>query len=88
MSVGVYSVCLLSCVGIGLAVGWSPVQGVRPGVCKVQISQLPNSRRARAREPNPPGQNTESTVKADQAQSICELQRPHVFMLPLSTVSI
>jgi hypothetical protein len=31
MSVCVYSVCVVLCVGSGLATGWSPVQGVLPG---------------------------------------------------------
>jgi hypothetical protein len=28
--VGLFCVCVVLCVGIGLATGWSPVQGVQP----------------------------------------------------------
>jgi hypothetical protein len=36
MSVYIYSVLMLSCVGSGLATGWSPVQGVLPTVCRIK----------------------------------------------------
>jgi hypothetical protein len=36
MSVCVYSVFVLSCVGSGLATGWSPVQGVLPTVYRIK----------------------------------------------------
>jgi hypothetical protein len=32
MSVWIYCVCAVLCVGSGLATGWSPVQGVLPSV--------------------------------------------------------
>jgi hypothetical protein len=40
MSVRVYSVCAVLCVGRGLARGWSPVQGVVPAVYKIHSSRL------------------------------------------------
>jgi hypothetical protein len=36
MSVCVYSVCAVLCVGIGLATGWSPVQRVLPTVYRIK----------------------------------------------------
>jgi hypothetical protein len=36
MSVCVYSVCVVLCIGSGLATGWSPVQGVLPTVCRIK----------------------------------------------------
>jgi hypothetical protein len=38
--VGVYCVFMLSCVGSGLATGWSPVQWLLPTIYRIQISQL------------------------------------------------
>jgi hypothetical protein len=52
MSVCVYSVFVLSCVGSGLATGWSPVQGVLPTVSKIQTLELINSEWVQARESN------------------------------------
>jgi hypothetical protein len=46
MFVWVYSVFVLSCVGRGLATGWSPVQGVLPIVYKCKIRE-PHKRRPR-----------------------------------------
>jgi hypothetical protein len=40
MSVRVSSVFVLSCVGSGLATGWSSVQGVLATVCKIHNSRL------------------------------------------------
>jgi hypothetical protein len=34
------SVCVVLCVGSGLAAGWSPLKGILPTVCKIQISEL------------------------------------------------
>jgi hypothetical protein len=45
-------VFVLSCVGSGLATGWSPSQGVLPTVYKIQISELINSEWAQAKGPN------------------------------------
>jgi hypothetical protein len=36
MAVCVYSVCVVPCVGSGLATGWSPVQGVLPIVYRLR----------------------------------------------------
>jgi hypothetical protein len=41
MFVCVYSVFVLSCVGSGLATGWSLVQGVLPTVHKCKITEPP-----------------------------------------------
>jgi hypothetical protein len=44
MSVCVYSVFMLSCVGSGLATGWSPVRGVLPTVCRIKkLKKRPRS---------------------------------------------
>jgi hypothetical protein len=48
----VLSVCVLCCVGSGLAAGWSPVQWVLPTACKILNFRI-NSERAQAREPTP-----------------------------------
>jgi hypothetical protein len=36
MSVCVYSVCVVLCVGSGLAMGWSHIQGVLPIVYRIK----------------------------------------------------
>jgi hypothetical protein len=46
----VYSLFMLSCIGSGLATGWSPVQGVLPTVYKIQIPELINSEWTQAEE--------------------------------------
>jgi hypothetical protein len=47
MSVGVYSVCAVLCVGSGLATGWSPVQGVLLTVYRLrEWKKRPRSTRA------------------------------------------
>jgi hypothetical protein len=48
MFVCVYSVFVLSCVGSGLATGWSLVQGVLPTVYKCKITE-PHKEEAKAR---------------------------------------
>jgi hypothetical protein len=48
MDVCVYSVFVLSCVSIGLATGWSLVQGVLPTVYKCKITE-PHKEEAKAR---------------------------------------
>jgi hypothetical protein len=48
MFVWVYSVFVLSCVGSGLATGWSLVQGVLPTVYKCKITE-PHNEEAKAR---------------------------------------
>jgi hypothetical protein len=48
MFVCVYSVFVLSCVGSGLAMGWSLVQGVLPTVFKCKIAE-PHKEEAKAR---------------------------------------
>jgi hypothetical protein len=52
MDVWVYSVFVLSCVGIGLATGSSSVQGVLMAVYKIHNSRI-NSKWEQARDPNP-----------------------------------
>jgi hypothetical protein len=42
MSVRVSSVFVLSCVGSGLATGWSPVRGVLPTVCSSRLILMGN----------------------------------------------
>jgi hypothetical protein len=45
MSVGVYSVFVLFCVGRGLATGWSPVQGVLQTVYRInKLKKRPRSK--------------------------------------------
>jgi hypothetical protein len=51
MSVCIYSVCVVLCVGSGLATGWSPGQGVLSSVCKIHISWFINSECVQATEP-------------------------------------
>jgi hypothetical protein len=53
MSVCVCSAFMLPCVDSGLAMCWSPAQGVLPTVCKVRISKLINSEWAQTKGPNP-----------------------------------
>jgi hypothetical protein len=48
MDVRVYSVFVLTCVGSGLATGWSLVQGVLPTVYKCKITE-PYKEEAKAR---------------------------------------
>jgi hypothetical protein len=43
MNVCFHSAFVLHYVGSGLTTGWSPVQGVLPTVCKIQISELISS---------------------------------------------
>jgi hypothetical protein len=50
ISLCIYSVFMLSCVGRGLASGWSPVQGIPPAVCKIHRFRI-NSEWRQAREP-------------------------------------
>jgi hypothetical protein len=52
MSVYVYSVFMLPCVGSGLATGLSPVQEVLQTVYKIHNFRI-NSEWEQAREPNP-----------------------------------
>jgi hypothetical protein len=49
MSMCVYSVCVVLCVGSGLAMGWSPVQGALPTVYR--SNKLKNGQVQRAVEP-------------------------------------
>jgi hypothetical protein len=48
MFVCFYSLFVLSCIGSGLATGWSPVQGVLPTVYKCEITE-PHKEEAKAR---------------------------------------
>jgi hypothetical protein len=52
MDVCVYSVFVLSCIGIGLVTGWSPVQLVLPTLCKIHSFRI-ISERDHARGSNP-----------------------------------
>jgi hypothetical protein len=63
MSVSVYSVFVLSCVGSCLATGRSLIQGVLSTVFEVQISELINSEWAEAREPNPSTEKKKNLMK-------------------------
>jgi hypothetical protein len=47
MFVCAHSLFVLSCVGSGLATGWSLVQGVLPTVCKCKITD-PHKEEAKA----------------------------------------
>jgi hypothetical protein len=45
--VRLFCVCVVLCVDIGLAAGWSPVQGVLPTVYKIKkLKKRPRSTRA------------------------------------------
>jgi hypothetical protein len=53
MYVCVCSVFVLSYVGSGLLMDWSPAQGTLQSLYEIQISQLVNTEWAQAKEPNP-----------------------------------
>jgi hypothetical protein len=46
--VRLFCVCVVLCVGSGLAMGWFPVQGLVPTVCLYRIKKLKNRPKSKA----------------------------------------
>jgi hypothetical protein len=72
---------VLSRVGSGLATCWSPIQGVLPTVCKIQISELINSEWPQARERNQSRYNTNNHSNWLTPWSWALLEKPPVAQL-------
>jgi hypothetical protein len=67
----VYSVFVLSCIGSGLATGWSRIQRVLPTVCKIQILELINPEWLEVTEPNASRQKKISSSSSSSSSSSC-----------------